>query len=133
MGYVDFFDMKVSQAEGFDKKALFKILDTLLDRSAPIREKAWASLVAKNGTQVLKPWNQSFAMSGEIRTLQDPYFPFANAVDVWSRSFAALGIKYAGSTMYLDLCDRQGKYSNGFCHWPIPGNPILSLFTLFIF
>lgn len=24
------------------------------------------------------------------------------------------------STMTLDLCDRQGKYSNGFCHWPQP-------------
>ena len=22
--------------------------------------------------------------------------------------------------MYLDLCDREGKYSNGFCHWPQP-------------
>lgn len=20
--------------------------------------------------------------------------------------------------MRLDLCDREGKYSNGFCHWP---------------
>lgn len=23
-----------------------------------------------------------------------------------------------GSVMRLDLCDREGKYSNGFCHWP---------------
>lgn len=22
--------------------------------------------------------------------------------------------------MRLDLCDRPGKYSNGFCHWPVP-------------
>ncbi len=22
--------------------------------------------------------------------------------------------------MRLDLCDRAGKYSNGFCHWPQP-------------
>jgi hypothetical protein len=22
--------------------------------------------------------------------------------------------------MRLDLCDRSGKYSNGFCHWPQP-------------
>ncbi|KAJ3028000.1 UNVERIFIED_CONTAM: hypothetical protein HDU68_002682 [Siphonaria sp. JEL0065] len=27
---------------------------------------------------------------------------------------------YEGATMQLDLCDRQGKYSNGFCHWPQP-------------
>lgn len=25
-----------------------------------------------------------------------------------------------GATMALDLCDRDGKYSNGFCHWPQP-------------
>ncbi len=31
---------------------------------------------------------------------------------------AALGINYQGSVMTLDLCDRDGKYSNGFCHWP---------------
>jgi len=36
----------------------------------------------------------------------DPYFPFETAVDVWARSFAALGITYRGATMRLDLCDR---------------------------
>ena len=50
----------------------------------------------------------------------DPYLPFADAVDVWARTFAALGIRYRGATMALDLCDRDGKYSNGFCHWPQP-------------
>lgn len=75
-------------------------------------------------------------------------------VDVWGRTFAALGINYMGSQMTLDLCDRcaccsatpaavrvacicacvikcecafcfcivpcrQGKYSNGFCHWTL--------------
>lgn len=48
----------------------------------------------------------------------DPYFPFEGAVDAWARCFAALGIQYRGATMRLDLCDRPGKYSNGFCHWP---------------
>ena len=50
----------------------------------------------------------------------DPFFPFEEAVDVWARTFAALGIQYKGATMRLDLCDRPGKYSNGFCHWPQP-------------
>jgi hypothetical protein len=40
-----------------------------------------------------------------------------DAVDVWARTFAGLGIDYRGATMTLDLCDREGKYSNGFCHW----------------
>mmetsp|Transcript_43714 Transcript_43714/g.139326 ORF Transcript_43714/g.139326 Transcript_43714/m.139326 type:complete len:349 (+) Transcript_43714:1235-2281(+) len=29
-----------------------------------------------------------------------------------------MSINYRGATMNLDLCDREGKYSNGFCHWP---------------
>jgi len=55
---------------------------------------------------------------GDTTKATDPYFPFEDAVDVWGRTFAALGINYQGSVMTLDLCDRQGKYSNGFCHWP---------------
>ena len=39
---------------------------------------------------------------------------------MWGRSFAAMGIQYKGATMTLDLLDRKGKYSNGFCHWPQP-------------
>ena len=46
--------------------------------------------------------------------------PFEDAVDVWARTFAALGIRYRGATMNLDLLDREMKYSNGFCHWPQP-------------
>jgi len=52
--------------------------------------------------------------TGDIEREMDPYFPFEEAVDVWARTFAALGIQYK------DLCDRPGKYSNGFCHWPQP-------------
>ena len=57
---------------------------------------------------------------GDIEREMDPFFPFEEAVDVWARTFAALGIQYKGATMRLDLCDRPGKYSNGFCHWPQP-------------
>mmetsp|Transcript_33260 Transcript_33260/g.77817 ORF Transcript_33260/g.77817 Transcript_33260/m.77817 type:complete len:359 (+) Transcript_33260:1088-2164(+) len=39
---------------------------------------------------------------------------------MWGRSFSRLGIQYRGATMDLDLLDRKGKYSNGFCHWPQP-------------
>ena len=64
--------------------------------------------------------NQPFAQAGASTAAQDPYFPFAEAVPRWARTFAALGISYRGATMRLDLCDRDGKYSNGFCHWPQP-------------
>ena len=58
--------------------------------------------------------------AGDIERDMDPYFPFEEAVDVWARTFAGLGIQYKGARMRLDLCDRPGKYSNGFCHWPQP-------------
>ena len=63
--------------------------------------------------------------AGDVERELDPYFPFEGAVDAWARCFAALGIQYRGATMRLDLCDRPGKYSNGFCHWPqVPPAPI---------
>jgi len=37
---------------------------------------------------------------------------------LWGRSFASLGINYRGGKLQLDLLDRQGKYNNGFCHYP---------------
>jgi hypothetical protein len=57
------------------------------------------------------------------RSQLDPYFPFETAVEQWGRSFAALGISYEGASMSLDLLDRKGKYSNGFCHWPQCAQP----------
>jgi hypothetical protein len=60
-------------------------------------------------------------LPGDTTKATDPYFPFEDAVDVWGRTFAGLGIQYRGSVMTLDLCDRPGKYSNGFCHWPQVG------------
>lgn len=73
--------------------------------------------------------------TGDIEREMDPFFPFEEAVDVWARTFAALGIQYKGATMRLDLCDRTGKYSNGFCHWPQPAwrkvsTPLLHLHSI---
>ncbi|KAI9206249.1 oligoendopeptidase [Polychytrium aggregatum] len=120
LGYEDFYDMKVSQAEGFSKKVLFGILDQLEERSRPLLSKALNTLAQNKGPSAVLPYNMGYNLSGETAKLKDPYFPFESAVDVWTRSFAALGISYAGATMRLDLCDRPGKYSNGFCHWPQP-------------
>jgi oligoendopeptidase F len=120
LGYIDFYDMKVTQAEGFGKVELFEILDTLKNQARQLSDMAEVSLAAKKGQDALKPWNRSFAMQGKIKALQDPYFPFQNAVGTWARSFAALGISYKDAVMNLDLCDRKGKYPNGFCHWTQP-------------
>ena len=137
LGYVDFYDLKVSQAEGFDKKTLFEMLTPLEEQTRPIALAARKRLAEAKGDSALEPWNMSYAMAGDLTKKQDPYFPFANAVRVWGQSFSRMGIKYAHSEMNLDLCDRPGKYSNGFCHWTVPAfkkgdgawNPAVTNFT----
>lgn len=120
MGYIDFYDYKVSQAEGFGKARLFEILDDLEARTRPIMQSARERVASEKGASALQPWNTGYALAGDTEKALDPYFPFEDAVDIWARCFAALGINYRGSTMTLDLLDRDGKYSNGFCHWPQP-------------
>lgn len=121
LGYLDYYDYKVTQAEGFGKEELFKILDTLEKGSRPIMEKARQRFAnEKGGTSALDPWNLSYLMAGDVTRKMDPYFPFEKSVERWGRSFAAMKISYRGASMDLDLLDRKRKYSNGFCHWPQP-------------
>lgn len=44
-----------------------------------------------------------YLLAGDTEKAMDPYFPFEDAVDVWARTFAGLGINYRSSTMTLDL------------------------------
>ena len=120
LGYEDFYDYKVTQAEGFGKSALFEILDSLEQGTRPLMVAARQQLEADKGASALEPWNTGFLMAGDVTKRLDPYFPFERSVEQWGRSFAALGITYKGASMSLDLLDRKGKYSNGFCHWPQP-------------
>jgi len=120
LGYEDFYDYKVKQAEGFGKATLFGILDTLKDGSDALLAKARAALAADKGAGALEPWNTGFLMAGDVEAALDPYFPFEKSLEAWGRCFARLGIDYQGATMVLDLLERKGKYSNGFCHWPQP-------------
>ena len=113
LGFDDFYDYKVTKTEGFGKKKLFGMLDALRDGTATLNERARASLSDDDR----KPWNISRSTSGD-ETALDAYFPFGKALEAWGRSFAQMGIRYRGSTMTLDLLERQNKYSNGFCHWP---------------
>eukprot|EP00195_Chlamydomonas_chlamydogama_P009741 CAMPEP_0202900574 /NCGR_PEP_ID=MMETSP1392-20130828/11915_1 /ASSEMBLY_ACC=CAM_ASM_000868 /TAXON_ID=225041 /ORGANISM="Chlamydomonas chlamydogama, Strain SAG 11-48b" /LENGTH=623 /DNA_ID=CAMNT_0049586991 /DNA_START=175 /DNA_END=2046 /DNA_ORIENTATION=- len=118
LGYEDFYDYKVTAAEGFGKRRLFEIMDDLEAKTRPIMAAARKALAEDKGPAALEPYNLSYALAGDTEKALDPYFPFEDAVDVWARTFAALGIKYNDATMTLDLCDREKKYSNGFCHWP---------------
>ena len=102
---------------------LFEILDSLEAGTRPLMEEARAALAASKGEESLRPWNTAFAMAGDVTAKLDKYFPFEKSVEQWGRSFAALGITYAGASMDLDLLDRKHKYSNGFCHWWVATAP----------
>ena len=120
LGFLDFYDYKVTNAEGFGKLKLFEILDELEAGTRAIMVQARTELATQYGKEALHPWNTGFMVAGSTIAKMDPYFPFAKSVERYVRSYAALGIDYRGATMNLDLLDRQNKYSNGFCHWPQP-------------
>ena len=120
LGYEDFYEYKLVNAEGFGKAKLFGILDTLRAGSDGTLRAAREALAEAKGASAAEPWNMSYAMAGDVEKELDPYFPFEKSVEVWGKCFGALGITYRGATMSLDLLDRKHKYSNGFCHWPQP-------------
>ena len=120
LGYLDFYDYKVTQAEGFGKIRLFEILDTLKAGSDGLLQNARQKLAAEKGDKALEAWNMGFLMAGDVEKKLDPYFPFEKSVERWGRCYSAMNIGYENALMTLDLLDRKGKYSNGFCHWPQP-------------
>jgi len=95
LGYVDFYDYKVTQAEGFGKARLFGILDTLRAGSDALLADARAALASAKGASALEPWNMGYAMAGDVEKELDPYFPFEKSIGVWGRCFANLGITSA--------------------------------------
>ncbi len=120
LGYEDYYDMKVQRTEGFSKKRLFELLDDLEVKTRVRAKEAIDNFVKAKGKSALEPWNFGHLRSGDLAKESDPYFPFSHSLDRWVRSFAALGIKYRGATLTLDLVDRKGKYENGFMHGPVP-------------
>lgn len=99
----------MTQAEGFGKKQLFDILDTLKTGSDPLLKKAREQLAADKGASSLEAWNSGYMMAGDVETALDPYFPFEKSIEVWGKCFSKLGINYQGATMTLDLLERKGK------------------------
>ncbi len=116
LGYSDFYDFKVQRVDGMTKKELFSLFDSIYQKTryafTDIRN------LEKSMPGLRKPWNFGFMMVGNFTKEEDPYFQFGEAVERWGRSFAAMGVDFQGSTLRLDLIDREGKYNNGFCHWP---------------
>ncbi len=116
LGFKDFYDFKIQKEEGMTKEELFKIFDPITEKTAYAFKNI--RTLEKKMPGLRKPWNFSFMLTGNFTKEDDPYFQFEDAVERWGRSFAALGIDFKGGNLTLDLLDRQGKYNNGFCHWP---------------
>ena len=116
LGFEDFYAYKLRISEGMSKDDVFSIFDEIYERTryvlAGIRE------LESTKPGLRKPWNFGFMMTGSFTLEEDPYYDFDKALMRWGRSFAALGITYKGGRLQLDLLDRQGKYNNGFCHYP---------------
>jgi hypothetical protein len=120
LGYEDYYAWRVAVVEGMKKKSLFDRLDTLAARTADKSRAEVAAFANLHGPGSREPWNFGFLRSGELMRDIDPYFGFDAALERWGRSFHALGVRYRGATLTLDLVDRPGKYENGFMHGPVP-------------
>lgn len=119
LGAEDYYDWKSRRVEGMTKAEIFARLDELEERTRDAARRAVDGLVARAGVDAARPWNVLHHVAGDVTREQDPFFPFADAVGRWGRSFAALGIGYKGAELVLDLVDRPGKYENGFMHGPV--------------
>ena len=66
LGFEDYYDYTVTNAEGFSKKKLFEILDGLEEGTRTLNEKARDELKKRHGDTALEPWNMGFVMAGSV-------------------------------------------------------------------
>lgn len=118
LGAEDYYDWKVRRTEGMSKAEVFALLDELEAKTRDAALRAVEELRRQKGADQVTAWNIRYLVGGDVTRELDPYFPFAQALARWGRSFAAMGIRYRGARMVLDLVDRAGKYENGFMHGP---------------
>jgi oligoendopeptidase F len=116
LGYEDFYAYKLDLEEKMTKKELFSLWDSIYEKT----KYGFADIRALENEKpgLRKPWNFGYMMSGSFVKEADPYFPFEQAVPIWIDTFSRLGIDFRKGKIVLDLLDREGKYNNGFCHWP---------------
>jgi hypothetical protein len=118
LGYEDYYDWRTSVVEGLARRELFAVLEDLAARTRERTLLALDAFVKVHGEGALAPWNFLFRRQGTLTAQLDPYWSFGQALARWGRSFSALGVRYRGATLTLDLVDREGKYENGFMHGP---------------
>jgi oligoendopeptidase F len=116
LGYEDFYDYKIHLDEGISKDKLFSIFEKIYEKTKYAFENVREMEKTRPGLR--KPWNFGYMLTGDFTKEEDPYFKFEKVLNYWGRSFSSLGIDYKGGELTLDLLNRQGKWDNGFCHYP---------------
>ena len=116
LGYEDFYAYKLRLEEDMSKEELFALFDAIFEKT----KYAFKDLrkMEEKMPGLRKPWNRGYLLAGDFTKESDQYHPFEEALTRWGESFMRMGINFQGSTIQLDLLDREGKYENGFCHWP---------------
>lgn len=116
-GFNDFFEYRVKIREGMSKDELSAIFDTLYEKT----KFSFKAIREREETQkgLRKPWNKTFMLAGDMIIKEDAFYPFEEALMRWGGTFRNMGITYAGGTLQIDLLDRPGKHTNGFCHDPM--------------
>lgn len=120
LGHEDFYAWRVAVVEGMPKARVFGLLDELERRTRARSREELDRFVRDKGEEARLPWHYAWLRQGALNERIDPYFRFDDALSRWGRAFHALGVRYRGATLTLDLVDRAGKYENGFMHGPEP-------------
>jgi Zn-dependent oligopeptidase len=116
LGYEDFYDYKVKINDGMTKTELFGLFDSIYKKTKYAFKDVRRLEKEKKGLR--KPWNFRYMMAGDFVKEEDPFFQFQDSLMRWGKTFSAMNIDFKNGNLKLDLLDRVGKYSNGFCHWP---------------
>lgn len=66
LGFEDYYDYKVTNAEGMSKQKLFEILDGLEKGTRSIMEKSMKELERRHGSGALNPWNTTYKLAGSV-------------------------------------------------------------------
>jgi hypothetical protein len=64
--FEDYYDYKVTNAEGMSKKKLFEILDGLEAGTRPIMEMSLKELMRRHGSTASDPWNTTYMLAGSV-------------------------------------------------------------------
>jgi oligoendopeptidase F len=119
LGYRDFFDYRLRTNSGMSPEQLFAIFDEFERNTRNTHFASMDRLVSEYGDEVLQPHNLPFRVRGGAALKADAYFPFSKALERWAESFRRLGVSYRGARIEIDLLDRPGKFTTGFCASPV--------------